>query len=63
MLSFKEYLTSVNMIPSDFAIKSKLANATIYKLCRGGKVRIDTAKRIVRVTKGAITLEDLGHSA
>ncbi len=58
---FKEYLDNKGVSPLAFRKACLLSLNTIYKLYRGEKVRIDTAKRIVRVTKKEITLEDLGH--
>lgn len=60
-MNFKEYLDRRNEKPKHFAIRAKLSENTIYKLYKGEQLRIDTAKRIVRVTHGEVTLADLGY--
>ena len=56
-----KYLLAKGETAYDFLSYSKLDLVTIYKAIKGNKVRIDTARRIVRVTKGAVTLEDMGY--
>lgn len=45
----------------DFSSYARLDIVTIYKAIKGFPVRKDTARRIVRVTKNAVTLEDMGY--
>lgn len=60
-MSLADYLHVIGASVDDFALKAKLDRNTVYKAYRGLKVRIDTAKKIVRASKKAVTLEALGH--
>lgn len=45
----------------DFAEYARINLSTIYKIINGGSMRKDIAKRVVRVTKKKVTLEELGY--
>ena len=62
-MTLKEYLDSLNESPHHFSKRVFLSFNTIFKLYNGGKVRIDTAKKIVRVTKRNVTLKDMGYES
>lgn len=55
------YLLSKGESAYDFYKRSKLSLTTIYKMLRGDVVRIDTARRVVRVTKKELVLDDIDH--
>jgi len=61
-MNLKEYLDSINESPRAFAKRTCISQSTIYKVLRGGKVRIDTAKLICKRTKRNVTMKDLGHT-
>lgn len=56
-----KYLASINETAYDFTKYARVNLATIYKILNGGQIRKDIAKRIVRVTKKQLTLEDFGY--
>ena len=56
------YLNDRNESAYDFEKYAKINIVTIYKVLNGKTIRKDVAKRIVRVTKKFITLEDLGYA-
>jgi predicted transcriptional regulator len=60
MNKFKEYLDSREESFKEFANRTYIAPNTVSKLYHGKQVRRDIAKWVVKVTKGEITLEDLG---
>lgn len=60
-MTLREYLAVTNESCRAFAIRSKLSINTVAKLFHGKCVRKDVAKKIVRATRKAITLEDLGY--
>lgn len=44
-----------------FARRAKLSHMTVQKAVRGEKVRIDSARKIVRYCNGELTLADFGY--
>ena len=56
---FKLYLDSRQESAYEFFRRTGIAINTVYKLVRGDPVRIDVAKKVVKVTKNRLTLEDV----
>lgn len=59
--TLKDYLVKRGESGQAFSKRSGIALATVYKVLNGGKCRIDVAKKIVRYTKKAVMLKDLGY--
>jgi len=58
-MKFKEYLDKNNLTPRQFAVLARIADATAYSAYKGNPIIKRTAKKIVKATKGSLTLEDL----
>lgn len=56
-----KYLIDRNESAYDFVKYARISLATIYKILNGEKIRKDVARRLVRVTKKHLTLEDFGY--
>lgn len=56
-----KYLASIGETAYDFEKYARINLATIYKILRGGQVRKDIAKKVIRVTKKHLTLADFGY--
>jgi len=56
-----KYLVDRNESAYDFFKYARISLATIYKILNGEKIRKDVARRLVRVTKKHLTLEDFGY--
>lgn len=55
------YLAAKGESAYDFEKYARVSLATIYKILNGDPIRKDIAKRIVRVTKKELTMEDFGY--
>lgn len=62
-MTLKEFLDYRGESPFHFSQRVFIAFNTVKKLYNGGSVRIDTAKKIVRVTGKKVSLEDLGYGS
>lgn len=58
---FGRYLLKKEESAYDFAKYARISVLTIYKILQGKDIRIDVAKRVVRVTKKELKLEDFGY--
>ena len=56
-----QYLLAKNESAYDFEKYAKIDIVTIYKILNGKPIRKDIAKRIMRVTKKRVTMEDFGY--
>lgn len=54
-----EYLKDNGLLMADFGKKIGRSQAAVSRICAGEQPRPDAALKIVRVTKGAVSLADL----
>ena len=60
-MTFKEYLDSRHETALQFARRSLLAFNTVKKLYHGEKVKRITAKKVERLTKKFVTLDEIDY--
>lgn len=58
---FKAYLSKRNESPFSFSKRSGLSVLTVYKLYKGGTIRRDTARKVVRHSNKELSLQDFGY--
>lgn len=61
-MKLKDWLTANYLTVNRFAKKHKFYKDSIYSYLKGGVPRSNVAVKIVKATKGHVTLEDLGLS-
>ena len=59
----KEYLEEMQIPIRKFARKVGVSTPMIYKILRGGDVRISLALAVEKATKGVVTLRELTPTA
>ena len=58
-MKLNEYLLKERMNPSEFACKCGISVTTIYRILKGKKSYLNTARKIERNTKKLVTVEEL----
>jgi predicted transcriptional regulator len=57
-MNFKEYIETEKVDPLEFALKSGLCMASIYRYMRGEDARLKTKFLIEEVTEGKVKVRD-----
>jgi len=58
-MDFKAYLQETKQTPNAFASANKLPSATTWRAAHGKPLQPVTARKYVKATGGAVTLEEL----
>ena len=58
---FKKYLESIEETRHMFSRKTGIPLSTVYRIYRGKNPRRSLAKKICRLSKGKLTIEDFGY--
>lgn len=59
-MTLNEYLVRYNMRPYHFADRFRFSKCAVYMWIKGARPNISNAHKIVKKTKGEITLKELG---
>ena len=62
-MDLKTYLKIKNLSPAIFSKMISVSRSTVYNWIHGMRSHKKVAKKVERVTKGEVKLEDLGHDS
>lgn len=62
-MDLKTYLKIKNISPSIFCKMVSVSRSTVYNWIHGMRSHFKAAKKVERITKGEVKLEDLGHDS
>lgn len=59
-MKLQDYLRKNRITELEFAAKSKISLATIYKACKGHRIYFSTALKIEDASNGEVSIKELG---